>query len=46
VLYEGTEPVAVLTDEPVDPVTGPAAYRIEQVGGQVVETRLAPRALR
>ena len=42
ILYEGTTPVAVLTDRPVDPVSGPAAYRVERRGGEVVETRLAP----
>jgi peptidase E len=42
VLYEGTEPVAVLTDDDYDPVTGPAAYRVELTGGSVVETRLSP----
>jgi peptidase E len=41
-LYEGTEPVAVFRDKDGDPSTGPAAYRIERVGGEVVETRLAP----
>lgn len=39
-LYEGTEPVEVLADLEVDPQSGPAAYRIERVGGDVVETRL------
>lgn len=39
-LYEGTEPVAVLADLDVDPLAGPAAYRVERVGGDVVETRL------
>lgn len=38
-LYEGTEPVRVVTDAPGSPA---AAYRVERVGGQVVETRLAP----
>jgi peptidase E len=42
ILYEGIDPVAVLTDVDVDAVTGPAAYRIERVGDDVVETRLAP----
>jgi peptidase E len=49
VLYEGTEPVAVVTDDmaTVDDVAaadldGPSAYRVENVGGSVVETRLAP----
>jgi peptidase E len=39
-LYEGTEPVAVITDAVADPDTGPAAYRVELSGGDVVETRL------
>ena len=42
ILYEGTDPVEVLTDYHVDPTTGPAAYRVELDGGSVVETRLAP----
>jgi peptidase E len=44
-LYEGTEPVAVLTDVDVDPVSGPAAYRVERTSQGVVETRLAPGRL-
>ncbi len=36
--YEGTEAVEVVTDLP--DAAGPAAYRIESVGGQAVETRL------
>jgi peptidase E len=42
ILYDGTEPVAVLTDQDVDPHTGPAAYRVELTADGVVETRLAP----
>jgi peptidase E len=42
ILYDGTEPVAVLTDQDVDPQTGPAAYRVELTADGVVETRLAP----
>lgn len=43
VLYEGTEPVAVLTDTEQDPQTGSAAYRVERDStGAAVETRLAP----
>ncbi len=43
VLYEGIEPVAVLTDTEQDPQTGSAAYRIERgSAGAAVETRLAP----
>ncbi|MDH4352849.1 MAG: peptidase E [Actinomycetota bacterium] len=39
ILYEGTEPVRVVTDQPS---SAAAAYRVERVGGRVVETRLAP----
>jgi peptidase E len=43
VLYEGTEPVAVITDTEQDPQTGAAAYRVERgPDGAAVETRLAP----
>ena len=42
ILYEGTDPVAVVTDDVVDPRTGPAAYRVELTTDGVVETRLAP----
>jgi len=40
ILYEGDEAVRVIADLDVDPVTGPAAYRVERVAGDVVETRL------
>ena len=47
ILYEGTEPVRVLTDQECDPQTGPAAYRVERTAdGGVVEARLAPGAVR
>lgn len=39
--YIGEEPVEVICDVDADSATGPAAYRIESVGGEVVETRLA-----
>lgn len=42
ILYEGTEPVRVLTDLEMDPTTGAAAYRVERIGDKIVETRLAP----
>ncbi len=42
ILYEGTEPVAVVTDQDVDPQSGPAAYRVALTSDGVVETRLAP----
>jgi peptidase E len=37
-LYEGVEPVTVISD--VEGPPGPAAYRVELVGGAVVETLL------
>jgi len=40
ILYEGDQAVRVIADLDVDVETGPAAYRIERVGGDVVETRL------
>jgi peptidase E len=40
ILYEGTEPVEVIADAPPESADGPAAYRIELVGGEVRETRL------
>ena len=40
VLYEGDQAVSVLADVDVDAESGPAAYRIERVGGEVTETRL------
>lgn len=45
ILYEGTEPVEVLRDVDGDPAEGPAAYRVELLNGDVVETRLAPGRL-
>ena len=45
-LYEGTEPTAVIADTPPDAADGPAAYRIERVDGEVVETRLPVGPLR
>jgi peptidase E len=50
VLYEGVEPVEVITDDPArqadqarrpsSATTPPAAYRVEKLGAEVVETRL------
>mgnify|MGYP006267078257 CR=1 FL=1 len=37
--YEGTTPVSVVSDRSVDPETGPAAYKVELVAGEVIETR-------
>lgn len=42
-LYEGSEPVEVVTD---GPPAGASAYRIERVGGEVVETTLPPGPVR
>ncbi len=42
ILYEGIEPVAVVCDLDARPMDGPAAYRVERVGDDVVETRLPP----
>ena len=41
ILYDGTEPVEVVSDvELPDVLSGPAAYRVERVGSDVLETRL------
>lgn len=37
ILYQGTEPVEVLSDKPD---SNASAYRIEKVGGEVIETKL------
>lgn len=46
ILYEGDEAVRVIADVDVELETGPAAYRIERVGADVVETRLPVGPLR
>ncbi len=38
--YEGIEATRVVSDAPVDPENGPAAYRVELVGTEIVETRV------
>jgi len=38
--YEGLEATTVVSDSVVDPLTGPAAYRVELVDGEVMETRV------
>jgi peptidase E len=40
ILYEDTTPVSIMSDSPVDPSSGPAAYRITLENGQVSELRL------
>jgi peptidase E len=37
--YEGTEATMVVADVDVSPTTGPAAYKVELINGDVVETR-------
>jgi hypothetical protein len=37
--YEGIEATTVVCDASVDPTTGPAAYKVELIDGEVVETR-------
>jgi hypothetical protein len=37
--YEGIEATTVVADTDVDPNSGSAAYRVELVDGEVVETR-------
>jgi peptidase E len=47
-LYEGTEPVEVISDRPTQPASskaGPMAYRVEHQGGTVIETPLPPGPL-
>jgi peptidase E len=46
ILYEGDEAVRVIADVDVEVETGPAAYRIERAGADVVETRLPVGPLR
>jgi peptidase E len=46
ILYEGDEAVRVIADVDVEVETGPAAYRIERVGADVVETRIPVGPLR
>ena len=43
ILYEGIEPVRVIAD--VDDLPNSAAYRVELVGGEVIETRLSVGSL-
>lgn len=38
--YEGVELTAVVADTAYEPLTGPAAYRVERTGNGVIETRL------
>lgn len=38
--YKGIEATRVVADAPVDPLTGPAAYQVELIDGEVIETRV------
>ena len=40
VWYEGTEATTVVSDGDVDPESGPAAYKVELINGEIVETRI------
>jgi peptidase E len=46
ILYRNEEPIEVICDKEADPATGPAAYKVEKVGSDVIETRLSPGAIR
>jgi peptidase E len=37
--YEGIEATSVVSDAAVDPKTGPAAYKVELIGGDIIESR-------
>jgi len=37
--YEGIEATTVVADAPVDPDSGPAAFKVELVEDDIVETR-------
>jgi hypothetical protein len=45
ILYEGTDPVEVISDRPPTDDSRPMAYRVELGDGEVVETPLAPGPL-
>jgi peptidase E len=38
--YEGIEATTVVADATVDPLSGPAAYKVELIDGEVIETRV------
>jgi peptidase E len=38
--YEGIDATTVVADAPVDPLTGPAAYKVELIDGEIEETRV------
>ncbi len=45
IVFKGIEPIEVISDVKSDPLTGPAAYKIQKVNGEIQEIRLAPGAI-
>jgi cyanophycinase-like exopeptidase len=41
IVFKGIEPIEVISDVKSDPQTGPAAYKLEKINGEVQEMRLA-----
>jgi cyanophycinase-like exopeptidase len=41
IIFKGIEPIEVISDVKSDPQTGPAAYKLEKINGEVQEVRLA-----
>lgn len=41
IVFKGIEPIEVVSDIKSDPQTGPAAYKLEKINGEVQESRLA-----
>jgi hypothetical protein len=41
IVFKGIEPIEVISDIESDPKTGPAAYKLEKINGEVQEMRLA-----
>ena len=41
IVFKGIEPIDVVSDVKSDPQTGPAAYKLEKINGEVQEMRLA-----
>ena len=45
IVFKGIEPIEVISDVKSDPLTGPAAYKIQKINGEIQEIRLAPGAI-
>jgi hypothetical protein len=41
IVFKGTDPIEVISDIKSDSKTGPAAYKLEKINGEVQEMRLA-----